>query len=260
MQLQADAGKPRGWLVVLGLAYVWFLLVNLYKIVDAGQRRTGVFSPLYGFSQATAMRLHVIDTADVIGRLCFIAVGFYLLALFVRRDRRVPRYFLGYGVAFLVFEAVMRAQYLAWLTSALEADVVSFWSNTAVCAALIIAWLVLLTRSRKVRPAFARAPVAARPTRTLLLGLADALIAWPFVTALFMDTTTELAGVISPQAASEGNDTALAFMASSVAAGLFILMKLVWRMKALWIVLLWPASLAVLAFAYTWMGFHLHFR
>jgi hypothetical protein len=254
-----DSGKHRAGRIVFALSHVWFILVNAYGAVDAAQRRNGAASPLWGFSESMIRTTQLTSTLEVIGRLGFIAVGIYLLGLFMRRDERAPRYYVRYGVTFLVFEAIVRSQYFWWEPRVIDSYFITFWSKTILYAALIVAALVYVSRhgpTRRTLVQEARAAYGA-PPRWVELS-AWTLVAWPFVSTLFIDTTTLLSGLISPKAVTEGESPANVILGVSVACGLFILMKRVWRLNVWWIAGILPASLWALSFVYGAMWFLLH--
>jgi hypothetical protein len=156
MQPHDDVGKLRGWPIVFALAHVWFLLGNVAGLGEAAAQRFGAPSPLYDFPEARIKTLQLIGTYNILGRLCFLAVGIYLLELLLRRDKRWPKYYVRYGIVFLVFEATLHFQYFLWNAPVVDANFISFWSQPVAYAALMVGLLVYISRSRRVRATFMR--------------------------------------------------------------------------------------------------------
>jgi len=244
------AGRHRAWRIVFGLAHVGFLLVNGAALVSAAMNRRETGEGLWGAARVDAFSIQFMSSIEVLGRLAFIVVGVYLLAMLARRERRAVPCYVGYGVAFLVFEGILRAQYI----------LTGFWFETLAYAALIVAGLVFLAGSPQMRAALTR---ESPPTRAVdvLLGLgATALIVWPFLAALFIDPNHLLAGIVAPMPATDGQGAMNAIFAGSVSLGLVILTKFVWRWKTWLMAGIVPVTFVFLAGVYWMLGFALHFE
>ena len=235
-----DAEGHRAWRIVFGLAHVWFLLVNVAALVSAAMNRREAGEGLWGAARVDKFSIQLMGTIEVLGRLTFIVVGVPLLAMLARRERRAVPCYVAYGVAFLVFEGSLRAQYL----------LTGFWSGTLFYAALIVVGLVFLARSPQMRAALVR---ESPPTRAVdvLLGLgATALIVWPLLAVVFMD----------PNYLPVGQDSMNAILAGSGTVGLVILTKVVWRWNPWLVAGVASVSFVLLAGMYSALGFVMHFE
>lgn len=261
MPSDTDGDTRRGWRIVFVLAHVAFMIMNVLALVSTVGQRT-VVEPIYWRVSSEAIEgIVFMDTWGTFGRLGLLAAGIYLAALMARGDKRVPRYYVWYGVACLVFEAVLnRAQLQQW---GVPRGTTRAWyaSHVLAYAAAMVGWVVYVSRSKKVRATFVSEPQVMAPMDRLLIGLvALALIAWPFVLNAFVDVTGQLAGRISPKDATAGTGFADGIMATSAATGLFVLMKNVWHMSRVWIAVLLPACFTQLVLLYGAQCFMLHWR
>jgi hypothetical protein len=267
MPIEGHIDARRGWRTVLVLVHVAFMAMNVSALVSTVWQRTHL--ELIRFRgglvhdwRMTSDQIYAVAFMDMwgtFGRLSLLAVGIYLTALIARGDRRVPRYYIGYGVALVAFDAILRrTQVELWdipRGTAHASDV----PYLAAHAAAMAGWVVYLSRSKRVRATFVHDPGAVGAMGRLLLGLgALALLAWPFVLNMLVDATVVVAGHISPREVTAGEGFAQGIMAMSAATGLFVLMKHAFRLRNVWMAVLLPVCFAALAFLFEMQSFTLH--
>ena len=257
----------RGWRVVLLLVHLVSMLVVAWALWTTVYQRTHV-KPSYfrgalvydwGVEPEQYFEIMFMDQWGTFGQLSLLAVGILMTPLIVRGDKRVPRYYLWYGVALLAFEAVLgRTQHQLWDVARGTTET-TYASYVTMCAAAMAAWAVCVSRSSRVRAAFVQDPRTIGPKARLLIGWgALALIAWPFLLNLLVNATIRLAGYISAQGTTAGEGFAEGIMAASAATGLLLLLKHSWQMRTKWIAVLLPVGFAVLAVLYQMQSFMLH--
>ena len=267
MPAHNDASARRGWRIGLVLVHLASMTMIASALGSAVWQRTHVEPTLFrgglvydwGMPTEQIFAVLFMDQWGTCGQLCLLAVGIYLTALIARGDRRVPRYYVWYGVALLVFEAVLnRTQVQLW---DIPRGTARAWyaSYVTLCAAGVAAWAVYVWRSRTVRAAFVHESRATGTVgRVVITCAAAALIMWPFVLNGFVDATSRVAGYISPRDTTAGEGFAEGIMAASAATGLLLWMKYTWHMRNGWIAVLWPVGFAALVVLYQMQWFQLH--
>jgi len=250
---------PASWALFM-VAHVAFLLSNAVALREQLVRHRSGDHGIWGFDSEQFRIIQSFDEREMFGRLCVLAVGTYLLALLARRDRRLPRLYIGYALVALVFEVAVFGMHAHWAALVGRASVAPNVAGTVLSVALAGVGLAYVSRPER-RAIFVRDPAAQGGMVRLLLTLgAMTLLAWPFFVSIFTDSSQMLSATISPRGTTEADGAAAAILGVSLGGGLFLLMKHGLRMRARWVAILWPLGCVVVAVAYAMMQFGMYFR
>ncbi|HEY2956280.1 MAG TPA: hypothetical protein VGK89_13665 [Candidatus Eisenbacteria bacterium] len=126
----------RGKRVAFTAALVAFLLRNISALMSSAVRRSVVDHPMWGYSPLKVIQL--METYEMLGRLCALAAGIHLLVRLKRSDQRWPGLCVRYGVAYLVFEATLYSQYFFWGAPVVDRVFLAEWARAIAGAALIV--------------------------------------------------------------------------------------------------------------------------
>lgn len=250
----------RGKRILFALVHAAFMILNVAALVATAAERAITYPIHWEVSTQRLQAILAMDTWGTFGRLTLLAMGIYLMALIVRGDQRVPRFYWWYGLLFLVFEGVYELAELGLWVFPHGTSYVSYGIRVASYSALIV-WVAKVRRSSKAREIFTNAPRPLGPVGRLLIGLlAVALITWPFVMNVNVEVMTYLAWRIYPKDSTAASGIVSGLLAMSVTTGLFVLMKNTWRMKNAWIAVLLPVCFGALLYCYVFQGFMLYYR
>jgi len=257
-----DTDVSRSRRIAYAFIHLAFVVVNLVELVGTARQRAlteAINWEKWGITIDQIDQILVVDAWGTFGRLFLAGVGFYLTALIVHGDRRVLRYYLGYGCALAGFEVALHASQLELWGLPHGTPWAAYVAFLVVYLGAWIGWLVYVLRSAQVRSTFVRLPRVIRSWERVAIALtALTLVVWPFLLNLSIDATDWVAWFIYPKDGTSARGIANGVLEVTTAGGLFILMRSVWRPRGLWIALLLPVFHAALRFAYGFQSFLLH--
>jgi hypothetical protein len=260
MPAHHDVEGRRAWRFVFVLVHVAFMIMNAAALGSSIRQRALTAAGSWELSPGQFEGIMLMDTWGTFGRLCLLAAGLYLTALMTRGDARVARYYRWYGGALLALEGVLNPVQLELWGIPRGTPWGWFVAQMALYAAALVTWVAYVWRSRLVRATFTEAPRTMGPESRLLIGLvAFALIGWPLALNNYVESTTGLAGWMSPKDTSAGMGLSQGILLTSVVIGLFVLMKNVCRMRNGWTAVLVPVSFVVLYVMYGMQVLLLHY-
>ena len=255
-----DVAGRHAWRFVFVVVHVAFMFMNAAALESTIRQRALTAAGNWELAPGQFEGIMLMDRWGTFGRLCLLAAGLYLTALMTRGDKRVAKYYMWYGGAFLALEGLLNLAQLELWGIPRGTAWGSFVAQMALYAAALVTWVAYVWRSRRVRATFVDAPVTLGPLGRLLIGLvALLLIVWPLVLNCYVESTVHLAAWMSPKDTSAAAGLSEGILMTSVVMGLFVLMKNVWRMRNRWIAVLLPVSFLFLLYAYVMQGFLLHF-
>jgi hypothetical protein len=256
--------KLRGWLDLFTATFVGFLLLNGSALMDAAFQRT---NPIYpsDYAPDRIAVLHAVAGVGLFVRLAFVAVGLSILWLVQRRDSRLERWFKIYAASFLIFEVIVRAVYFFMGGFMIEGSWLLYWGASALRGGLLAIGFVSLRRwTLAPEPAVVAVARGAADSQlpqsfsAVWFWLGSIMVGLPFILNLFVEPTQLISGLLV--GSTEASGLALMIEAVSVAIGLLLLMKLAFRLRVGWILVLFPICCVALSVAYIFLSvLHLSF-